>query len=46
MPATKTDALKKNRKPHKPSKKIAPKKEAKAKSIWLMVSWERVSTAT
>ena len=29
MPATKTDALKKNRKPHKPSKKTAPKKEAK-----------------
>ena len=28
MPATKTDASKKNRKPHKPSKKTAPKKEA------------------
>ena len=30
MPATQTDALKKNKKPHKPSKKIAPKKEAKS----------------
>ena len=29
MPATQTDALKKNKKPHKPSKKIALKKEAK-----------------
>ena len=32
MPATKTDASKKNRKPHKPSKKTAPEKEAKSTS--------------